>query len=162
MAEKDGFFFFQIDDAVNSSTSKKKEKDRLKIGDTVYFVTEHYYYIPDKAGARMEYMPVKGTVTEIIVGGFRQAKIQSIVDGIVKLHYFKTSEYGKGFYPDYDSALQAAKRAADKYDRIWSGITGEEIRRPWEKEKAEKEKKDDVNEQPMQEMRTEAYRSAEH
>lgn len=107
-------------------------KNNLNIGDTVYFVAEHYYHLSDKAGARMEYLPVKGTVTEFIVGGFRQTKVRSVIDGVVHLHYFKTADYGRGFYPSYEDALDAAKRAADKYDHTWSGITREKIRRPWE------------------------------
>ena len=71
-------------------------KDKINIGDTVYFVAEHYYHIPDKAGARMEYLPVEGTVTEFIIGGFKQAKVQSVIDGVVHLHYFKAVDYGTG------------------------------------------------------------------
>lgn len=80
----------------------------------------------------MEYLPVEGTVTEIIIGGLKQAKVRSVIDRVVNLFYFKTSDYGKRFYSDYEDALNAAIRAADKYDRTWSGITGEKIRRPWE------------------------------
>ena len=112
-------------------------KNNLNIGDTVYFVAEHYYHLPDKAGARMEYLPVKGTVTEFIVGGFRQAKVRSVIDGAVKLFYFKASDYGKCFYSNYKDALNTAKRAADKYDQTWSWIMHEKIRRPWEEEKQE-------------------------
>ena len=106
--------------------------NKIKPGDTVYFVAEHYYRLPDKAGARMEYLPVEGTVTGIIDGGYRQAKVQSVIDGVVHLHYFKTADYGRGFYASYEEALDAAKCAADKYDRTWSGIMHEKIRRPWE------------------------------
>ncbi len=110
------------------------KKQKVNIGDTVYFVVEHYYHIQDKAGAQMEYLPVEGTVVEFVVGGYKEAKIRSVIDGGVKLFFLKVSDYGKRFYPSREEALAAAIRAADSYDHTWSEITHEKIRRPWEVE----------------------------
>lgn len=112
----------------------RSKRSKVNIGDTVYFVVEHYYHRLDRAGAFMEYLLVSGIVKEIISLGYKEVKIKSVIDNVIHLHFYKLSNYGKTFFPNYNDALSAAIHSADVYDRTWSGITKEKIRRPWETE----------------------------
>lgn len=104
---------------------------KVNIGDTVYLVTEHYYRRPGRAGALMEYMPIEGTVTDIITINRAEAKIKTIEDGMAALHFLNVSGYGKTFFSDRESAVALAERISDAYDRKWEKFDGEPIRRPW-------------------------------
>lgn len=110
------------------------KRRKVDIGDTVYLVVEHLYYVPGRAAPLFEYRIVKGTVAELIIGGYTQAKVRTIEDGIVNLHYPNVAGFGKTFFGDYDSAVEHAEQLAEDYDNTWSGINGETIRRPWRKE----------------------------
>ena len=119
------------------SQTKKKTEGRLQIGDTVYFVTEHFYRSPDSVCASMEYIPVKGTVKRFITGRYKEARVDAVIDNCVTLYFFKVSNYGKSFFHNFEDALAAAIHATDEYDRVWSRITHKKLRRPWEKKGSE-------------------------
>lgn len=104
---------------------------KVNPGDTVYLLVEHLYYVDGRAAPLFEYRIVKGTVVELILGGYTQAKVRTVEDGIVCLHYPNCAGFGKTFFADYESAVKYGEFVAEKYDDMWSGINGETIRRPW-------------------------------
>lgn len=102
------------------------------VGDTVYFVAEHYYYMQDKAAPRKEYLPVKGMIESVTIEGSRPIMVKCVIDRITKLFFFASANCDKRLFRVYTEALEAAMREADEHDRKWSRILGERMRRPWE------------------------------
>lgn len=104
----------------------------FNVGDTVHFVTEHYYYMQDKAAPRKEYLPVKGTIESVTIEGSRPIMVKCVIDRITKLFFFASANCDKRLFQSYTEALEAARRETDEHDRKWSRILGERMRRPWE------------------------------
>ena len=104
----------------------------FNVGDTLYFVAEHYYYMQNKAAPRMEYLPVKGTIESITIGSYRPIVVECVIDRHKELFYFTAANCDKRLFRSYAEAVEAAKRETDEYDRKWSRIMGEKLRRPWE------------------------------
>ena len=102
------------------------------VGDTVYIVAEHDYYIPGKAAPRMEYLPVKGTIESGTLGGSKPIMVKCVIDSFPKLFFFTAANCDIKLFRSYAEAVEAAKRETDEHDRKWSRIMGEKLRRPWE------------------------------
>lgn len=104
----------------------------FNVGDTVYFVAEHHYYMQDKAAPRMEYLPVKGTIESVTIEGSRPIMVKCVIDRITKLFLFESANCDKRLFRSYTEAMEAARRETGRHDRKWSGILGERMRCPWE------------------------------
>lgn len=116
------WFFFK-----NSPTQEK-----IRIGDTLYSVHEHLYY--DKsisAAPLLEYIIAEGKAARFIKGGYTQVAIHAVVDHVLMVYYYKTSDLGKSFFWKYEDAVRVAIRATEEHERVWGWCVGK-LRRPWE------------------------------
>lgn len=113
----------------NSHRGKKPE-----IGDKMYSVHEHMYYIPDHAGPVVEYCVCEATVTGFFTGGYTEINLLGPdPDGSMTPYFRKLSGIGKDvFYTPREAAL-LAQDMTEKYEKIWGWLGPPDIpmRRPW-------------------------------
>jgi len=112
---------------------KKNEQKIPKIGDTLYLVAEHLYYVDGKAGPLKEYCVYSGTVKDIITLSYKDIRIKGLdADGKVHLWYRKVSDIGTQVFLTAQEAALLAKEMSDDYDRRFSWISDTPVRRTWE------------------------------
>lgn len=111
-----------------------KQNPIPNIGDTLYLVSEHRYYVTGEAAPRMEYCVCMGTVTKIMTYGYTDMCIKGRdPDDRLQLWYRKLSDIGtKAFFTVQEAAL-LAKEMSDEFDRKFSYSHSTPIRRTWER-----------------------------
>ena len=109
-------------------------EQKPKLGDRLYFVAEHRYYIPECAGPMLEYCVVEGVVTAFYKSGYSEICLSAVSpDGYLTPYYFRVKE-DKLFESARDAA-QRAREMTERYERVWGWLGEPDIpmRRPWEK-----------------------------
>lgn len=103
-----------------------------KVGDVIWYVREHLYYVPEHAGPLLEYSVCKGKVIGHYNGRIKEAKIiGDNPDGYKDLIYCKESNIGhKQCFWTATDAAEYAKKLTDDYERRWAWLGP--LRRPWE------------------------------
>lgn len=113
----------------NSRHTKKPE-----IGDTMYSVHEHQYYIPNHAGPVLEYCVCEATVRGFFTGSFTEVcLVGEMPDRGMTPYKYPLKEVGKKvFYTPREAALLAQAMTED-YEKRWNWLGPPEIplRRPW-------------------------------
>lgn len=101
---------------------------RPDIGTKMYSVHEHLYYIPGRAGPKLEYIVCEAEIKEFVTVSFTEIKLVSLSPRRGELYYYKLSDIGKRvFYTPAEAAL-LAEQMTEKYEKAWK----ETLRRPWE------------------------------
>ena len=104
-----------------------------KIGDTMFHVCEHLYYVPGQAAPLREYC-----VCEAIVKGFftiRYAEVKLVGKnpyGGMTPYFYKLSEIGSRLFFDAHSAAEYAESLTQYAEKHWC-LDGETLRRPYKK-----------------------------
>lgn len=111
--------------------------EKPEIGDKMYFVQEHLYYIPDCTGPVKEYCVCAATVTGVFTGHYyTEVKLVGPdPNGFLTPCFQKFSAIGKEvFYTPREAAL-LAQVMTEKYEKMWGELGPPDIpmRRPWEK-----------------------------
>ena len=113
---------------------------RPEIGETLYFVCEHFYYIPNHAGPVTEYCVCSGKVKTFLTGRYTEMRlVGKNPDGFPTPYYYKLSDFGKRIFDNPKDAALLAKEMTEKYERTWGWTGDPPMRRTWTKYLSETE-----------------------
>lgn len=109
-----------------------RQKERPEIGDTMYVVTEHLYYIPGCAAPRLEYCVVAGTAAGFIKGGYTEIKLLARPPGLGMTPIYRPlQEIGISVFYTFDEAVACAEGKTLDYERKWGWTGDAHLRRTW-------------------------------
>lgn len=100
------------------------------LGDTVYCISDDVYYNDHQMPAS-ELKILTGKIISIIHGGYTVYECVFNDAGPNNLRYPQMKDFGRRFFFDAESAVSAADNIADEWDRNWSRIMHEKMRRSY-------------------------------
>ena len=113
-----------------------KKVELPPIGATVWVVTEHFYYIPEKAAPRREFTVCPGYVSRHNISPAREPEVvisYRDADGFQCLTFVRRSCLKDGCFETPQAAAEKAKRITEHYEAsCLARIFHEKMRRPWE------------------------------
>lgn len=81
-----------------------------EIGDTMFHVCEHLYYVPERAAPLSEYCVCEATVVGFLKGGYTEVKLVGKNPGGFNTPYhYKMAEVGSKVFFDAHSAAKYAE-----------------------------------------------------
>lgn len=102
-----------------------------EIGDTMFHVCEHLYYVPEHAAPLREYCICAATVVGFLKGGYTEVKlVGKNPEGFNTPYYYKMTEVGSKVFFDAPSAAKYAESQTAYYEQHW-GWLGGRLRRPY-------------------------------
>ena len=105
------------------------------IGDKMYFVCEHLFYVKDYEGPVLEYCVCEGSVMNIYRGKMKEIRLLGKnPNGHLTPFYFKFDKIRKKLFNKPEEAAKLAEDMTNKYESTWSGLGYPNIplRRTWE------------------------------
>lgn len=112
-----------------------KQRVLPDVGMPVWYVCEHFYYVPGHAGPYFEYVVCQGIVAKYYQ---RNCKLEFKVDGFNGAghptpSYFLASELDKKVFVTEKAATHHAQQLTDDYENKWSYMDPRcPLRRSWE------------------------------
>jgi hypothetical protein len=116
----------------------KEKRNFPPVGTAMYCVREHLYYVPGRAGPKLEYTVFSGEVAEHLGGPRQEFRLcGKDANGHISLEYPRLQDIGKTVFYTAREAAELARSMTEDYERRWAWITrwgGDDIplRRPWE------------------------------
>ena len=102
-----------------------------EIGDTMFHVCEHLYYVPERAAPLSEYCVCEATVVGFLKGGYTEVKLVGKNPGAFNTPYhYKMAEVGSKVFFDAHSAAQYAESLTAYAEQHWNWA-GTQLRRPY-------------------------------
>lgn len=102
-----------------------------EIGDKMFHVCEHLYYVPERAAPLREYCVCEATVVCFLRGGYTEVKlVGKNPRGFDTPYYFKLSEVGSKVFFDAQSAAKYAESLTVYAEQHWNWA-GEPLRRSY-------------------------------
>lgn len=95
------------------------------LGDTMYFVREHFYRVPGHAAPLVEYCVCEGTVCGFFTGKYKEVELTGKnPDGFQTPAYFKMSQIGKTLFFGPEAAAKLAEKKTVEYEKVWNWAGG--------------------------------------
>ena len=102
-----------------------------EIGDTMFHVCEHLYYVPEHAAPLNEYCVCEATVVGFLKGGYTEVKLVGKNPGGFNTPYhYKMAEVGSKLFFDAHSAAKYAESLTVYAEQHWNWA-GARLRRPY-------------------------------
>ena len=109
-----------------------KRKERPAIGTKMYFIYEHFYKTPGRAGPLTEYCVCEAEVTGFFEGSWVDICLKgTLPDRGMTPHYYPLKDIGEQIFYTPREAAELAKRMTEKYERTWGWTGDPPMRRPW-------------------------------
>lgn len=102
-----------------------------EIGDTMFHVCEHLYYVPERAAPLNEYCVCEATVVGFLKGGYTEVKLVGKNPGGFNTPYhYRMAEVGSKVFFDARSAAKYAESLTVYAEQHWNWA-GTQLRRPY-------------------------------
>lgn len=102
-----------------------------EIGDVMFHVCEHLYYVPEHAAPLSEYCVCEAAVVGFLKGGYTEVKLVGKNPGGFNTPYhYKMAEVGSKVFFDAHSAAKYAESLTVYAEQHWSWA-GAQLRRPY-------------------------------
>lgn len=114
-------------------------KRRPQIGTNVWFVAEHYYYVPGRAAPELEYSVYQGKIRGYRMGRWTDASIEyQSEEGYIKLIDIAMNANTPKIFDNPRDAALLARDKTDAHMRRWGWVLElwpetPPMRRTWEK-----------------------------